>query len=95
MTKSLANKLRLKERLFTLNMSEGTPIQTHLNEYNSILLDLENLAVTIDDEDKAVIIITSLPLSFKHFKEIIPLPPSNHKKKCLEISNLPSKHATN
>lgn len=53
MTKSLANKLRLKERLFTLRMSEGTPIQTHLNEFNSILVDLENLDVTIEDEDKA------------------------------------------
>lgn len=71
MTKSLANKLRLKERLFTLRMSEGTPIQTHLNEFNSITVDLENLDVTIDDEDKAVLLIVSLPPSYKHFKEIM------------------------
>ena len=32
MTKSLANKLRLKERLYTIRMVEGTPIQSHLNE---------------------------------------------------------------
>ena len=35
MTKSLANKLRLKDRLYTLCMAEGTPIQTHLNEFTS------------------------------------------------------------
>ncbi|KAM3302582.1 hypothetical protein P3S67_017084 [Capsicum chacoense] len=35
MTKSLANKLRLKERLFTLRMSEGTPIQSHLGEFSN------------------------------------------------------------
>jgi len=49
MTKSLANKLRLKERLYTIRMVEGTPIQSHLNEFNSILLDLENIDIKIDD----------------------------------------------
>ena len=51
MTKSLANKLRLKERLFTLRMSEGTPIQSHLDKFNSIIIDLENLDVKVDDGD--------------------------------------------
>jgi hypothetical protein len=36
MTKSLANKPRLKERLYTISMVEGTSIQSHLNEFNSI-----------------------------------------------------------
>ena len=57
MTKSLANKLRLKERHFTLRMSEGNPIQSHLDEFNSIIIDLENLDVKIDDEDKAVLLM--------------------------------------
>ena len=35
MAKSLANKLRLKERLFTLRMSEGTP--SNLTLMNLIL----------------------------------------------------------
>ncbi|GJT97762.1 retrovirus-related pol polyprotein from transposon TNT 1-94 [Tanacetum coccineum] len=44
MTKSLANKLRLKD---------------------------QNLDVDIDDEDKAVLLVISLPASYKHFKEIM------------------------
>ncbi|KAG6430570.1 hypothetical protein SASPL_108640 [Salvia splendens] len=52
MTKSLANKLRLKERFFILRISEGTPIQSHLDEFNSIIIDLENLDAKVDDEDK-------------------------------------------
>jgi hypothetical protein len=32
MTKSLANKLRLKERLYTIRMAEGTSIQSYLNK---------------------------------------------------------------
>ena len=43
MTKSLANKTRLKERLYTFSMEEGTPIQNHLNEFNSIIFELESL----------------------------------------------------
>jgi hypothetical protein len=71
MTKSLANKLRLKERLYTIRMAEGTSIQSHLNEFNFICVDLESLDVKIDDEDKAILLVVSLPASFKHFKEIM------------------------
>jgi len=71
MTKSLANKLWLKERLFALRMSEGTPIQSHLDEFNSIIIDLENLDVKIDDEDKVVLLNVSLPPSYQQFKEIM------------------------
>nr|GEV42369.1 hypothetical protein [Tanacetum cinerariifolium] len=48
MTKSLANKLRLKDRLYTFCMKPD-----------------------IDDEDKAVLLVISLPASYKHFKEIM------------------------
>nr|GEZ11556.1 retrovirus-related Pol polyprotein from transposon TNT 1-94 [Tanacetum cinerariifolium] len=71
MTKSLANKLRLKDRLYTFRMKPCTSVQDHLDEFNTILIDLENLDVDIDDEDKAVLLVISLPASYKHFKEII------------------------
>ena len=71
MTKSLANKLCLKERLYTICMAEGTSIQSHLNEFNSIIIDLENLDVQIEDEDKAILLVVSLPPTYKHFKEIM------------------------
>jgi len=75
MTKNLANKLRLKEHIYTIRMVEGTPIQSHLDEFNSIILDLENIDVKIDDEDKAVLFVVSLLL------------PTNISKKscCMEI----------
>jgi len=40
LTKSLANKIHLKERLYTFRMAEGTPVQNYLNKFNSILVDL-------------------------------------------------------
>ena len=63
--------IRLKEMLYTCRIAEGTPVQKHLNEFNSILVDLESLDVKIDDEDKAILLVVSLPSSYKHFKEIM------------------------
>jgi len=37
MTKSLTNKLLLKQRLFGLRMQEGTPLRDHLDQLNTIL----------------------------------------------------------
>ena len=71
MTKSLANKIRLKERLCTFSMAEGTPIKNHLDEFNYIIIDLESLDVKIEDEDKALLLVVSLPPSYKNFKEIL------------------------
>jgi hypothetical protein len=51
-------------------MAESTSIQSHLNVFNSICVDLESLHVKIDDEDKTILLVVSLPPSFKNFKEI-------------------------
>jgi len=41
--KSLTNKLYLKQRLFTLCMKEGAPINDHLDELIKILMYLKTL----------------------------------------------------
>ncbi|GJV59270.1 transposable element [Tanacetum coccineum] len=67
MTKSLTNKLLLKQRLFSLRMKEGSALKDHLDALNSILMDLKNVEVKIDDEDAALILLVSLPPSFENF----------------------------
>jgi hypothetical protein len=42
-------------------------MQSHLNKFNSIIVDLESLDVKIDDEYKTILLVVSLPSSFKHF----------------------------
>ena len=71
MMKTLTNKIHLKERLYTFSMPLGTPIQNHLDDFNSILIDLESMGVKLEDEDKAILLVVSLPSSYKHFKEIL------------------------
>ncbi|KAL6195183.1 hypothetical protein ACLB2K_030803 [Fragaria x ananassa] len=67
MTKSLTNKLLLKRRLFSLRMEEGTTLRDHLDQLNTILLELRNIDVKVDDEDAALILLVSLPLLYENF----------------------------
>nr|GEW22460.1 retrovirus-related Pol polyprotein from transposon TNT 1-94 [Tanacetum cinerariifolium] len=52
-------------------MKLATSVQDHLDEFNTILIDLENLDVDVNDEDKVILLVISLPASYKHFKEIM------------------------
>ncbi|GKA76072.1 hypothetical protein Tco_0782450 [Tanacetum coccineum] len=67
MTKSLTNKLLLKQRLFSLRMKEGSSLKEHLDGLNSILMDLKNVEVKIEDEDATIVLLVSLPPSFESF----------------------------
>ena len=67
MTKSLTKKLLLKQHLFAMRMQEGTQLQDHLDSLNSILLDLRNIDVKVEDEDATLILLVSLPNSYENF----------------------------
>ncbi|KAF6170559.1 hypothetical protein GIB67_031967 [Kingdonia uniflora] len=66
--KSLSNRLYLKERLHTLKMNEGTNVGDHLGSLNGIVLELVSITVKVEDEDKMLQLIWSLPSSFKHLQ---------------------------
>ena len=68
---SCKNKIRLKGRLYTFRIAKGTLVQKHFNDFNSIIVDLESLDVKIEDDDKAILLVVSLPPSYKYFKEIM------------------------
>ncbi|GJZ86393.1 zinc finger, CCHC-type containing protein [Tanacetum coccineum] len=67
MTKSLANKLYLKNKLYTFCVSAGRKITEHIDEFKKSVLDLANIEVKFKDEDLALILLTSLPVSYEHF----------------------------
>ena len=51
-------------------MTEGTSLSFHIDEFESIIMDLQNLDVIIDDEDKALLLLCSLPHSYRHFGKL-------------------------
>ncbi|GJW02661.1 retrotransposon protein, putative, ty1-copia subclass [Tanacetum coccineum] len=71
MTKSLANKLYLKKKLYTFCMSAGRKISEHIDEFNKIVLDLANIEVKFEDEDLALLLLTFLPASYEHFVDTL------------------------
>ena len=71
MTKSPTNKLLLKQQLLSLRMQSGTPLGEHLEKLNSILLDLRNLDVKINDEYAVLILLLSLPSSYESFLSLL------------------------
>ena len=70
-TRALPNHIYLKEHLYGFKIEESKPIDDALDEFNKLVLDLESLDFKVEDEDKAIILLNSLPKSLKHFKETL------------------------
>ncbi|KAE8721388.1 hypothetical protein F3Y22_tig00016106pilonHSYRG00031 [Hibiscus syriacus] len=66
MFKSLTTKLYLKQRLYGLKMQNDHDLAQHVNLFNQIISNLARLDVKIEDEDKAMILLCSLPPSYEH-----------------------------
>lgn len=64
-----SNKLLKKQCLYSLRMKEEgtTCLTSHINEFESIVTDLENLDELIDDETKAFLLLRTLPSSYEDF----------------------------
>ena len=71
MTKNLSNKLYFKTQLYGLYMNEGITMLEHLNFFNKIISELLPIDVKIDEEDKALILLSSLPQSYDHIVTIM------------------------
>lgn len=66
MSKSLTSKLYLKQQLYGLQMQEESDLRKHVDVFNQLVVDLSKLDVKLDDEDKAIILLCSLPPSYEH-----------------------------
>ena len=69
--KSMAKRLATKKKLYTLQMEEGSSISDHINAFNKIILDLEDINVKIEDEDKTVILLCSFLSSYEHLVDTL------------------------
>ena len=52
-------------------MKEGTTVLEHLNFLNKVISELLSIDVKIDEEDKALILLSSLSQSYDHIITIM------------------------
>ncbi|KAL6124202.1 hypothetical protein ACLB2K_076717 [Fragaria x ananassa] len=62
-----ADKFSLKEKLYSLRMEEGGDLQEHLNKFQICVANLSEVDVQYEEEDKALVLLTSLPASYEQF----------------------------
>jgi hypothetical protein len=65
--KVTATKIYLIRRLYNLQMKESKSIMAHLNEYEGIISQLSAQGMTIDDELKALLLMSTFPPSWETF----------------------------
>ncbi|KAG8499853.1 hypothetical protein CXB51_006283 [Gossypium anomalum] len=66
LTKSLENRLYMKKKLFRFTYVPGMSMNDYVNSFNKILADLLNLDEKFEDEDKALLLLNSLPDEYDH-----------------------------
>jgi hypothetical protein len=66
--KSGQNKLLMKKRLFRFDYQPGTTMNEHITLFNQLVADLLNLDVKFEDEDLALMLLSSLPDEFEHLE---------------------------
>ena len=71
MTKSLVNRLYIKKRMFTQKMVEGASLEEHIDEFNKVCDTLETIDTALDDEGKALLLISSLPKSYENLVDAL------------------------
>ena len=69
--KGISNWLMLKEQFHNLCMDDNMKLSYHLSALNGIVSISEAIGVKIDDEDKVLRLIWSLPSSYRHIKSIL------------------------
>ena len=59
--KNMTNKLWLKKQLYSLRMPEGRDLVAHIQRFNQVYSEVMSLDVKIDEEDRALLLLCSLP----------------------------------
>ena len=65
--KVTSTKMYLIRRLYNLRMKDSDLVQAHLNEYESLSSQITSQGTTIEDELRAMILMSSLPSSWETF----------------------------
>lgn len=71
LTKSCHNQLYLKKKLFRFQYQLGITMYNHISNFNKLVAKLLNLEQSIKDNDKTILLVTSLPSEYDHLITMI------------------------
>ncbi|GJR46767.1 hypothetical protein Tco_1314870 [Tanacetum coccineum] len=66
-SKSLTHRLFLKMELYSLKLEKGSNLHDYFNSFNQLVCQLANVDDAIKDEEQALLMLSSLPISYKPF----------------------------
>ncbi|MFQ6656299.1 hypothetical protein Gotur_026467 [Gossypium turneri] len=70
-TKSLANRLVLKQCLFMFCMNESELLRDRISQFITLFNDLKNIEIKINDDGQTMLLLCYLPSSYKSFRETL------------------------
>nr|KYP56149.1 Retrovirus-related Pol polyprotein from transposon TNT 1-94 [Cajanus cajan] len=70
-SKSLINRLCWKMELYQLKMEIAKNLHDHINHFNQLVCQLLNVNEIFFDEEQAVLLLASLPMSYKSLVQIL------------------------
>lgn len=70
-TKSVTNKLYVKQKLHAFKMTWDKNLGDQLDEFNRLADDLENMGVNLEDDDKSLMLLYSLHKTLENFKDAL------------------------
>ncbi|OAE31341.1 hypothetical protein AXG93_4510s1170 [Marchantia polymorpha subsp. ruderalis] len=87
-SRSLSNKIYLKERLFGFRMDQAKSLEANLDEFLKMTIELANSGdkEELSDENKAIIILNSLPEAYREINNRSTN--SNADKKCFYCNKM-------
>ena len=85
---SANNKVHLMKKLFKPKMAEGTSMAHHLNEFNTITNQLSSVEIDFDGKIHALIVLVSLPNSWKAVRMSVSNFAGNSKLSYEDVKNL-------
>ena len=85
MRKNLTNKLYVKKQIYSFQMKDGSDLLEHLNAFNMLMTQLSNFGLNLEEEDKAILLLVSLPTFFNHLVTML-----MYGKETLELEEVTS-----
>ncbi|MCO5559267.1 hypothetical protein L7F22_012863 [Adiantum nelumboides] len=85
--KSAASQVYWLKKMIDLHMKESTPMSNHLNEFHTIVSQLQSQGVEFDDFVRAMFLLVTLPNSWNTFRTAVSNSAAPDGLKCVDVES--------